>query len=179
MTNTLDYAPSLFAFALAILGVLGHSKDASKDGVKAITRIGWVVISLSFVLLLVGSISVHERHVTQQSERLIANNMRPRLANGVELIVKPLCGNHREFVHETLTADIRAATTPAGYCLKMRGREAPGGPGIHGLRPPATLRLDQLIVGGVPCFITSSEGDWPLDRLFDQMRLHGIARGAV
>ena len=106
MTNILDYAPSLFAFALAVLGVLGHSKDASKDGIKAITRVGWVVVSLSFFMLLIGSISVHKRHVTQQSERLIANNMRPRLANGVELIVKPLCGSHREFVHETLTADI-------------------------------------------------------------------------
>ena len=104
--NILDYAPLFFAFTLAVLGVLGNSKDESKSGIKAITGIGWMVILLSGLLLFVGSISISNRHVTRQTERLIANNMRPRLATGIELIVKPLCGKSEEFSKDILTKDI-------------------------------------------------------------------------
>lgn len=35
--NILDYAPSFFVLSLAVLAVVGHSKDESKNGIKAIT----------------------------------------------------------------------------------------------------------------------------------------------
>lgn len=109
----LDYLPALLAFLFAILATLSKTKDQTKSGIRSITRSGWCLVVLSMISLLYGGFAIHQTHDIQSKREVIAGIARNWMVNGVNLLLKPLCG----------TPNITTSTDTAAKYRAFRSRE--------------------------------------------------------
>lgn len=92
----LDYIPAVLAFVFALLGILTKTTDESRPVRARITFAGWLFLCLSVIPLGLGVASVRATHRLASERAEVADIARSRLAEGITLLVRPLCGSNVE-----------------------------------------------------------------------------------
>ena len=93
----LDYLPAFLALTFAALGVIARTKDDSRSGIHRITRAGWLFLFLSATAFCYGAYAIQETHIKKSKRDVIAHIARDRIVDGINLMLKPLCGVDRVF----------------------------------------------------------------------------------
>lgn len=89
--SLLDYVPSILAFAFAVLALVGKTTDDKRHGIRKVTTIGWVVLSLSIFSLGLGLFTIYSKHIALDKRAAVAELTRARLTQGIALMLRPFC----------------------------------------------------------------------------------------
>ena len=124
-----DYVPACLAFAFALLGIFTTTKDESRTGLRRTTAAGWFFVILSFLSLLLGVYWTIRSHEELAKRATVGEIARGRIVGGLELLVKPLCGDalgstDASEVFETLASEQNLSNV--GRQRAVKGEETGG-----------------------------------------------------